>query len=405
VFRGKVIVLAAAVILTVTSVASARATPAQSAAPSPTKNRPLLEVDLHKFAGANWNVSNDDKAEATSRSAIEFADNTSLIWEWTTRDNQPPPVKKDAPVHLRPAHRHAVLLDAINGHEKATQDFYVPMYSAYFRIVRDGRYLTCIDNKIRLFSPEFELLREVPLAPPFVCAGSAYFSGGGISPSGRSVLVSSISVQEGPSEILDTDTLKAVSTANEGKLVTITSISDHWLVGLCGNPWEVCVRTLDGSWQAFSFTGPEYQTRTSVLGRAYFVNDDTILICRLSEMSVANVNGSVLFRANLPKDRSCENSLPAVASEGGRFAMMEKERLRSNEFLDVGTFWTDDEILVYDVSERRAIFTVKVKGVSPWPSSIKHYNEFALSPDGTRLAVVSDGILKIYELPARLALP
>jgi hypothetical protein len=402
-FRGKVITLAAGVIMATTFIASSPAAPPQSAAPSPTKNRPFVDVDLHKFAGGNWNQSNDDKAGATSRSAIEFADSTSLIWEWTTRDNPPPPVKNDAPIQLQPAHHHAVLLDAITGHEKATHDFYVPLHSVYFRTVRDGHYLTCIDNKIRLFSPEFELLREVVLAPPFICTGSAYFSGSGISPSGRSVLVSSMSVQERPSEILDTRTLNAVSTANEGKLVTITSISDHWLVGLCGNPWEVCVRKLDGSWQAFSFTGPEYQTRTRVLGRAYFVNDDTILICRLTEMAVTNVNGSVLFRANLPKDRSCENSLPAVASEGGRFALMENRRLRSNEFLDVGTFWTDDEVLVYDVSERRAIFTVKIKGVSPWPSSIKHYNEFALSPDGTRLAVVSDGILKIYELPARSA--
>jgi hypothetical protein len=117
-------------------------------------------------------------------------------------------------------------------------------------------------------------------------------------------------------------------------------------------------------------------------------------------MAVATVDGSVLFQVKFPNDRSLQNSLPVVASEGGRFALMEKRELRTNVALDVGQWWADDEIIVYDISDRRAIFALKVKGISPWPSSTEHTNEFALSPDGDRLAVVSDGILKIYKLPA-----
>jgi hypothetical protein len=295
-----------------------------------------------------------------------------------------------------------VLLDALTGEERAKQDWSLSSSAVRYELVQNGNFLTCIDNKIRLFSGEFQLLREVELAPLGICSRLVYLAVCGVSPSRRSILVSSISRQERISEILDTRALTAISTANEDKSVTITAISDHWLVGLCGNPWEVCIRKVDGSWKAFRFAGPENQP-TRVLGRAYFVNDETVLICRLNEMAVANVDGSVIFRVNLPKDRSCENSLPATSSEGGRFAMMENRQLGIDEFFDMGPFWTDDRILVYDVSEQRAVFAVKVNGASQWPSSRTHSNEFALSPDGKRLAVVSDGILNVYKLPDRQA--
>jgi len=155
-----------------------------------------------------------------------------------------------------------------------------------------------------------------------------------------------------------------------------------------------------GLWKPFGFSGPENQPPTRVLGRGYFVNDDTILICRLNDLAVANVNGSALFRVNLPKDRSCENNRPAPSNDGQRFAIMESKRLPMNEFFDMGLFWTDDKILVYDAFARRVIFAVKVEGASQWPSTRTHTNEFSLSPDGDRLALVSDGVLKVYKLPA-----
>src|ERR1019366_4863576 len=330
---------------------------------------------------------------STFGSAIYFVDGTSLAWwSWLNRNNAPLTPPQSTLLHM-------VVLNALTGQATGKHDWSAPSDAVRYEMVQDGNFLTCIGNKIRLLSPDFQLLREVDLGPPYTCAPWAYSVGSGISPSRRSILFSSVLAQEHSSEILDTRALKVISTANEGKFVTITSISDHWLAGLCGNPRETCVRSMDGLWRAFSFKGPENQLPTGVRGSAYFVSDDTVLICRPYEMTVANADGSMLFRMNLTTGKSCENNPPAVSSQAARFALMENRELRTNEFLDVGAFWTDDRILVYDNSERRVIFALKVKGVSPWPSSTKHTNKFALSPDGNRLAVVSDGILKIYKLP------
>jgi len=227
--RRKQIVLAIAVVLLASAMAVA--TPQKSLEPIPTKDRPIIEIDLHKFADANWNPNNGDKPGNTLRSAIYFADGTTLVWSWLTRDNAFPRVKDFSlqPVSLSPqaTHIHAVLLGALTGEARAKHDWSAPSSEVYFAAVQDGNFLACIDKKIRLYSFEFELLREVELASPAECRRLAALGSSGISPSGRSILASPISGEKNISEILGTRTLKPVSTANEAKPVTITAISDN----------------------------------------------------------------------------------------------------------------------------------------------------------------------------------
>ena len=399
--RCKQIALVAVLILAATAAASSQSTLPKFSEPSPTKDRPILELDLHRFAGANWNLKDDERAGATLESAIEFAGNDLISWEWTTRDEASLRVKPGTPIQSHPLHHHAVVLSAMTGEKKAEQDFYAPLYSAYFRAVREGNFLACVENKMRIFSSGFELLREQDLPAPYNCAFLLNSEQSRVSPSRDSMLVSNRSGKGAPITILDTSTLVVISQRNEDRSASITSISDHWLAGQCGNSWGVCMRTMDGPWKAFSYTGPENQDATQVLGRAYFLNDDTVVICRMNEIAVAKVDGSVLLLSNLPKDISCEKSLPATSIDGSRFAIMENKELKADEFFDMGPFWTEDKIVVYDISDRRAVFAVKVNGTGQWAWSSTHSNEFALSPDGDRLAVVSDGILRIYKLPAR----
>ena len=403
-YRRKQFVLAAAISFAATVISSSPAALHQSPEPALTRERPIIKVDLHKFADPYWNPNNSGEQGSTIGSAIHFVNGISVVWSWLTRDDALPRTKDSSrsPVSLPPqaTHVHAVLLDALTGRAKTKRDWSAPSKEVYYSVVQNGNFITCVDNNIRLYSAEFELLQEMHLESPFQCMRLAALASGGISPSGRSILAATVSGDKNISEVLDTGTLKPISTANEGKPVTITALSDHWLAGHCGSPWEVCIRNIAGSWKPFSFSGAENQPPTRVLGRAYFVNDDTILICRLHDLVMANVNGSVLFRVNLPKDRSCDNNRPTPSNDGRRFAIMESKRLPINEFFEMGLPWTDDKILVFDTSERRAIFAVKVDGAAQWPSTRTHSHEFALSPDGDRLAVVSDGILKIYKLPA-----
>src|SRR5216684_4426486 len=63
-------------------------------------------------------------------------------------------------------------------------------------------------------------------------------------------------------------------------------------------------------------------------------------------------------------------------------------------------FHPNGRALVYGIKDRRNIFSLKMKGTSPWTPWDVHDNYLALSPNGTHLAVLSDGVLKIYPLPS-----
>ena len=60
----------------------------------------------------------------------------------------------------------------------------------------------------------------------------------------------------------------------------------------------------------------------------------------------------------------------------------------------------DDHVVVYDLGEKKAIYTRKLNGGSPWIPPFELRNRVALSADGTLLAILGDGIIEIYQLPA-----
>jgi hypothetical protein len=81
---------------------------------------------------------------------------------------------------------------------------------------------------------------------------------------------------------------------------------------------------------------------------------------------------------------------------------MIEDRFRGirSEPLDMYPFTANDQASVYSIKDRRGIFSIKLKGTSPWTPWDIHDNYLALSPDGTSLAVLSDGVLKLYQLPS-----
>jgi hypothetical protein len=115
-------------------------------------------------------------------------------------------------------------------------------------------------------------------------------------------------------------------------------------------------------------------------------------------MLVVAADGTQLFHVELGKKRSVEGAVTSVGGE--RFAVIEdKERGLTSQPLDISAFPSNDRAVVYSIPDHRAIYSVKVKGTSPWPPWEAHTNQLALSPDGTLLAVITDGILRIYRLP------
>jgi hypothetical protein len=53
-------------------------------------------------------------------------------------------------------------------------------------------------------------------------------------------------------------------------------------------------------------------------------------------------------------------------------------------------------VIVYRVKDRRAIFSQKLNGISPWTPWQTHFNSVALPPNGATVAVLSDTLLTVY---------
>ncbi len=279
------------------------------------------------------------------------------------------------------------------------QSWPTPSTPVRFLAGRDGKFLTCTGNVLRLFSQDFVVIHERNFPNNHACQGP---SGNGlwgspqwgISPSRRTVLVSSPLGKAYEDTLLDVETFAVVASWNEK--VRIKSISDDWLLGLCGQRQDPCIRGIHEPWRAFQFT-EEDKRMNDFRSSARFVNDST-LVMGWNTIAAVTVDGVQLFQAELGKKRSVEGTV--TSSGGERFAVIEdRERGLTSKPLDMYAFPSNDRGVVYSVPDRGTVYSVKVKGTSPWPWWETHSNRLALSADGARLAVLDGAALKVYRLP------
>jgi hypothetical protein len=340
--------------------------------------RPLLEMDLRSYGYKSHLSGTRDYW------SVAFVDNDELVLGWTTFDDTDVG-KKAGNLGAAPSHLHAVVLNARTGQKRIVRDWAVSTFYANIYPVAKGEFLICTGNAIRLFSQDFDLVRELTLSRFDPCTANEF------SPSGRSFSIDSGSAKQSQWSVMKLESFTPVTTwSNDASNV---HFSDTLLVGNCAPNGELCARKFDTSWAPFAFSGADRETR--VRG---FVDDSTLVLTTLSGLAVVTTDGNPLFHVNLESRQSIGET--AFSSGGQRFAVVQM-RMRgvTNEILDMYAFPSDDQVIVYGLPERKAIYARKVKGTSPWPPFTEHRNRLAISLDGALLAVLDDGILSVYQLP------
>jgi hypothetical protein len=81
--------------------------------------------------------------------------------------------------------------------------------------------------------------------------------------------------------------------------------------------------------------------------------------------------------------------------DGKRFAVALLAYKGGSEILDIDPHVVLKRIVVYDVQNRQAVYTFDAK-----IQKIKDVAGVALSPDGSQLAILSDGVLEVFRLPS-----
>lgn len=355
-----------------------------------TERQPLWKTDLREFGYEQFSPYN----VRWMRLIVHFTDDNHVVIGWISPDAATLSRTKGSAFGV-PAHLHVLILDAKTGRKLTQRDWSTPRsgFPVLFGIP-DGKTVICTDNSLRLLSPNLDVVKEQELPDGATCQHLSYRQ----SPSKRTVLTRSINEKRTSWELLNANTFATISTwtreLGNDSILEPMAISDHWMVGWCGQPTELslCLRKPDEEWHLFRLGG--------LNSPAFFVSDELLAVGLRpgSVASIVSVQGSVLFQINLPKEHYLAEIVPSA--DGERFAAVDyRMRGLRSEPLDMYPFGSSEQALVYSLKDRRAIFALKVKGTSPWTPWHVHDNSVALSPNGTILAVLSDVVLSTYSVP------
>ena len=338
---------------------------------------PSLQLDLHSYGYKSHVRGTRDSW------SVAFVGNDDLVLGWTTLDD--PLGKKIGPLTPTPSHLHALVLSARTGQKQILGEWAVSTLYASIHPVANGEFLVCTGNAVRLLSHDFAMVHELALSRFGPCTGNE------VSPSGQSFSVDSGAGKQFQRSVMNTESFTPVATwSNEARGV---HFSDTYLAGNCQPNGELCVRKFNDAWARLASYGADRKARVRT-----FCNDSTLVLVMRGELALVTTEGNLLFHADLEEKHSIGET--AISSGSQRLAVV-KMRMRgvTNEVLDMYAFPSDDEVTVYSLLERKAIYARKVKGTSPWPPFTEHHNRLAISSDGALLAIFDDGILSVYNLP------
>lgn len=369
---------------------------AQEPVRTPIEGHPLWKVDVQQFGHERFPRRN----ARPLRPVVTFVDNDYVAIAWvtpgTTTEN-----KRNAPKVGEPARLHAVILDAKTGLKQRQKDWSTPYYPVPQLFgLPDGRVLICSENSLRLLSASLDSVREQELPNHATCMNSSPQ----LSPSKHTLLLTIRAEHNRHLELLNVGDLTSISTwteeLNPASAVPsgTIAISDDSLVGYCGDPHEICLRRFNEErWRPLRVNGVGTQMSKGQRLPTLFVNSD-VLVIGSKVTTIVTVRGELLSEVKLREGHYLLKPQPSAAGEV--FAVMEERSrgLRSAP-LDMYPFGADDRALVYSVKDRRAIFSLKLKGTSPWTPWNIHEHFLAVSPDGTSLAMLSDSLLTVYTLP------
>ena len=352
-------------------------TNSQSIEPAPSREHPLLGIDMRKFGYKPRGTGVFDSV------SLAFTESDDLLVGWTASDDSRDWTKERSSTPV-PSHLHAVVLDARTGqreHDGVWPSRYV---QAIITPVGKKDRLICAVDEIRLLSNDFTTIRDQVLPAPVTCRGMR------ISSSRHSFSLSA----DGENHLMDAESFQPLGEWSS-KDAAYVDFTDALLVGACRPDFDLCIREFNQQWQPFHVAGMKQGLRMPGKVGPAFVNDTTLSTADGGKMVVVTLERTILLNINLPKKLSFAQI--ATSTGGKRFAYIETES-RGSRNVDMSSEF-DDHVVVYDLGQMKAIYTRKLNGGSPWIPPFEHRNRIALSADGALLAILENRIIEIYQLP------
>ncbi|MHB1938325.1 MAG: hypothetical protein ACYCOR_17325 [Acidobacteriaceae bacterium] len=342
----------------------------------------------------------------SNRAGLSFLDDESLLVYEVNQTGQL--ASRESPEIASAFRLHVSLVDVRSGRLILSREWGTRLHSTAIQVTTGG-VLVKTGGIVKLYSPDFAQARDLPFA---LDPNGSYFTS--VSASGKTIVISHYFQKEhnyiSHLDVLDANTLKIRRSWDQDPPIFHFSMSD-----------ERFATAHDGVVAMTKFERAGRSTVVTVLGALKqgcaaggvgpsVVSDELIVLRDCKEvllLTVAGVahsldafngRGSTAVPGNRCKPYNAGISgKVAVASGGARFVALTLPVLKIKKPLlaEWRTCLDGLKIAVYDLTLKRRILVVDI---DPLP---KNDYDFAMSPDGSKLAVLNDRDVSIYSVPVQ----
>ncbi|HEV2388093.1 MAG TPA: hypothetical protein VGS20_12650 [Candidatus Acidoferrales bacterium] len=352
----------------------APAAPPQVRAPAVGPADLLWTIDLSArgFPSLPWSTA------AQARSSFEnlgFAGSSELVAAYLVPESAAP---------YSPRRVRCILLDVRTGRVLGEREWSVLMSRVGLLATREGKFAVRTNNALTLYSGRFQAVARLATPVPSPAFDQWTI---GVTPDRNLVVVQHYTREKTDIRWLDSASLAPRRSWSS----TSEKFEDDWdslrfsdtlmaRVRLAG----IEVREIGGPWTLAFGAGPGFAGQLS----ARFLTADALLVSEGRSLSVVRSDADILLAQPLDEGEFIAAGAARSSADGRRFA------LPVAAYNATGAQLALERIVVYDWSSRR--WLCQLDNRRP---GFKGVWAFALSPDGSSVALASGGAVRLYRLP------
>lgn len=328
------------------------------------------------------------------RTSLWFLNNGTILATFITREVSNPSLssRKGSDPH-QPLRLRVVFLQAETGKVTSTQAWPSESRIAGVVAVDDGKFVTQTGLTLTLYSSDAREMKELTL-PALAEDVSSWHAHP--SPTGRSILFedSDWRTTSPKSWIwVNTPDLKVIGSWKEEQSGRV-GISDTTIaMAACMFPEYHCDPKLKVRGYATEWKSIAPIQHFGWVWAPQFVNDDTLFL-PYSPWKLLTTDGKVVLTEADTKGNS-----PIMSAGGQRFIVPFFKLVGRVDALDIGGHGNLKSISVYDAPFRERSYELDVKGPQIRSISEKSVAQLALSPDGSKLAILYEESVYLFFLP------
>jgi hypothetical protein len=356
----------------------------------PTSIREAWAMNATPVIGGGLGSARGGKPETSLR----FIDENTIVASFVTQrkaQRSPQLSRRSSPDGAQPWELHTLFVDAATGRVTKRADW--PVESRFASVVasHDGKIVVLRGKDLVLYSSSLEQIGELRL-PPSPLRYSANVAS--VSPTGQTFLFTNGWATDKPViwMLVKTDDLRVLRSWQEPRLGRV-SVSDSDIAMVSCTLWfykcdpKVEIRGFDTPWRELAPISDRSHPPLAV-----FIGNGLIFLLGHSS-SVVQQDGSKVF-AESDSPQGCWWGGVYPSADGQRFVIPSCQQKGRLDLLDMAGYEELKHILVYDAPFHGSTFSVALKG-----PGIRGLTQIALSPTGSKLALLNDDLVRLFELP------